>query len=51
VVRTYGTASFLGTFKKLRKATISFLMSVCSPHRPSVRVEQLGSQWTDFREV
>jgi len=29
---------------KLRKATISFIMFVCS----SVRMEQLGSQWTDF---
>jgi hypothetical protein len=29
---------FLGAFAKLRKATISFVMSV----RPSVRMEQLG---------
>ena len=32
---------FLGAFAKLRKATISFVMSVC----PSVLVEQLGSHW------
>ena len=32
--------SFLG-------ATISFVLSVC----PSVRMEQLGSHWTDFREI
>ena len=31
--------AILGTFTKLRKATISFVMSVC----PSVRMEQLGS--------
>jgi len=31
----------------LRKATVSFIMSV----RPSVRVEHLGSHWTDFHEV
>jgi len=38
---------FLGAFAKLRKATISFVMSVC----PSVRKEQLGSRWTDFHEI
>jgi hypothetical protein len=38
---------FVGAFAKLRKVTISFLMSVC----PSVRMEQLGSQWTDFNET
>ena len=39
---------FLGSFTKLRKATISFfIMSVC----PSVRIEQLGSHWTDFHEI
>ena len=37
----------LGTFAKFRKAIISFIMSVC----PSVRMEQLGSQWMDFHEV
>ena len=37
----------LGAFAKLRKATISFVMSV----RPSARIEQLGSHWTDFREI
>jgi len=37
-------SSLLGAFAKLRKATISFVMSV----RLSVRLEQLGSQWTDF---
>ena len=35
---------FLGTFEKLRKATISFVM----PVRLSVRMERLGSRWTDF---
>jgi len=38
---------FLGAFSKLRKATISFAMSV----RPSIRMEQLGSHWTDFHEI
>ena len=31
-------------FAKLRKANISFVMSI----RPSVRIKQLGSHWTDF---
>jgi hypothetical protein len=39
-------SAFLGTLAKLRKTTISYVMSV----RPSVRVEQLGSHWTDFRD-
>ena len=38
---------FVGAFTKLRKANISFVMSVC----PTVRMEQLGSHWTDFREI
>ena len=38
---------FLGAFAKLRKVTVSFVMSVC----PSVRVKQLGSHWTEFHEI
>jgi hypothetical protein len=34
----------LGAFAKLRKAIVIFVMSV----RPSVRMEQLVSHWTDF---
>ena len=41
------SAYLLGVFAKLRKATISFVMSV----RPSVPKEQLGSHWTDFHEI
>jgi len=37
----------LGAAVKLRKATVSFASSV----RLSVRVEQLGTNWTDFREI
>ena len=40
-------SSFLGAFAKLRKAAISFVMSV----RLSARVEQLGSHWMDFHEI
>jgi hypothetical protein len=35
---------FLGAFAKLRKATISFIVSV----RPSVRMELHVSHWTIF---
>ena len=35
---------FIGTFVKLRKATASFVRSVC----PSVRTEQLGSHWANY---
>jgi hypothetical protein len=38
---------FLGTFVKSRKATIIFVLYV----RLSVRMEQLGSQRTDFYEI
>jgi len=38
---------FLGVFAKLQKAATSLVMSVC----PSVRMEQLGSHCTEFREV
>ena len=34
---------FLGAFAKLRKATISFVMSV--------RKKQLGCHWTDFHKI
>ena len=36
-----------GAFAKLRKATVSFFMFACL----SVRMEQLGSHWTDFDEI
>jgi hypothetical protein len=39
--------TILGAFAELRKATISFVMSVL----PSVHVEQLDSYWTDFHEI
>jgi len=39
--------SFLSVFAKLQQVTISFVMSVC----PSVHMEQLGSHYTDFREI
>jgi len=42
-------AGFLCAFAKLRKATIRFVTSVSLYVRLSVRMEQLGSHWTDFR--
>jgi len=33
--------------RKIAKWTVSFVVSV----RQSVRMEQLGSHWTDFREI
>jgi hypothetical protein len=43
--------SLLGAFAKLRKATISFIVSVCLSVCPSVRMKQLGSNLTDFHEI
>ena len=46
---------YLGAFTKLRKATISFVVSVCLSVRLSVRLsfrkEQLGYHWADFHEI
>ena len=41
----------LGAFAKLPKVTVSFVMSVGLSVRPSVRVVQLGSHWTDFNKI
>jgi hypothetical protein len=43
--------AFLGAFKKLRKSTTSFVMSVRPFARPPARMEQLVSHWTDFHEI
>ena len=51
---------FLGAFAILRKATISFVMSVClsvcclsvcSSVHPSLRMKQLDSHWKDFHAI
>ena len=39
--------SILRAFAKLRKATASFLMSVC----PSFRIEHLGPHWKNFHKL
>jgi hypothetical protein len=41
----------LGAFVKLRKATVSFVISVCISTRLFVCMEQLGSHWTYFYEI
>ena len=41
----------LGEFSKLRKAPISFVMSVCLSVCPPVRMEPLGCHWADFHEI
>jgi len=52
---TRESPSFFGTFTKLRKANISFVMSVrlsvCPSVLPSVRMENLGSHWTNFYKI
>jgi hypothetical protein len=43
--------------KKLRKGTTSFVSFIClslsarPSVRPSVRMKQFGSHWTDFHEI
>ena len=37
----------LGTFEKLRKATIGFALPACL----SIRMEKFGFHWTDFHEI
>jgi hypothetical protein len=46
IVTISNQSRFLGSFAKLRKTNISFVMFVCR----SVRMEQLSSPWTDFHE-
>ena len=41
---------FLGACAKLRRTNIGFVMFVRMSVRP-VRMEQLGSHWTDFHEI
>ena len=41
----------LGVVAKLRKATTSFVMSLCPLVRTSIRMEQLGPHWTNFHEI
>jgi hypothetical protein len=44
------TAAFYARSPKLRIATISFIISVFPFVRQSVRIQHLGSYWTDFPE-
>ena len=41
----------LGEFGELRKAAISFVISIRMSVRPSIRTEQRYSNWTDFHEI
>jgi len=47
----YIVLEFFGAFSKLRKATVSFVVSVCLSVCLSIRMEQLGPHWTGFREI
>jgi len=42
------TSYFPGAFEKLRKRTIANKLHICLSVRPSVRMVQIGSHWTDF---
>jgi len=43
--------TFLGAFPKLRRATVSFIMSVRPSVCLSVRIEQISSHWTECDEI
>ena len=45
------SVSILGAFRKIAKSAISFIVSVCLSVCLSVRMEHLGSHWTDFNEI
>jgi hypothetical protein len=45
------TKLYLGAFAKLRKAAISFVMSLRMSVRPSIRIELPSSHLTNFREI
>jgi hypothetical protein len=40
-----------GTFAKLRKTIINFVMYICMSVRTIVNIEQLGSHWPDVHEI
>jgi len=42
---------YYARLQNCKKATISFVMSVCLSVWSSVRMEQLGSHWTNFHEI
>jgi hypothetical protein len=42
---------FVGALAKVQKETISSVIPACLSIRPSVRMGQLGSHWTDFHEI
>ena len=44
---------FKGAFAKLQRATnpLASVMSDCPSVRLSVRMEQLGTYWTDFHKI
>jgi hypothetical protein len=46
-VKTLLCEVFLGAFAKIGEAIVSFVMSV----RPSTRMEQVSSHWTDFEQT
>ena len=46
-----GNETFLGGLAKLRKATVSFFMSVCSSVHPSIPMKQIVSHWKEFHEI
>ena len=46
-VRYGKKVEFLGAFAKFRKSTMSSVVSAC----PSIRIEQLGSNWAYFHEI
>ena len=55
LIRLKNNICFLGAFAKLPKVTVSFViplcLSVCLSVSLFVRLEQLGSHWTDFDET
>jgi len=48
-VKAHRQRSLVGAFAKQREATVSFVMSLSACQ--SVRVEQLGSLWTNFHKI
>jgi hypothetical protein len=43
--------SVLGALAKLRKATMSFVMSIRLSIRPSFRMDQLGCHWKNVHDI
>lgn len=47
----FTVSGYFRRVRKLRIATINFIMVICPSVRPFFRMQEFDSRWTDFREI